>query len=158
MKKNLLYLFALICSMTLFTACSDDDDNQTTPEPPVLATSEIAGSYSGSLDVSIAGESSGPITDVPVTVTAAEDGSTVTISLNYNLNGSLPLDISVDCSTVATENQITMSGSTNVALFGGELPTTVTGTADGTNLNLNIAVDASALLGYNVDVVYTGTK
>lgn len=26
MKKNLLYLFALICSMSLFTACSDDDD------------------------------------------------------------------------------------------------------------------------------------
>ena len=27
MKKNLLYLFALICSVSLFTACSDDDDN-----------------------------------------------------------------------------------------------------------------------------------
>ena len=25
MKKNLLYLFALICSVSLFTACSDDD-------------------------------------------------------------------------------------------------------------------------------------
>lgn len=27
MKKNLFYVFALICSMSLFTACSDDDDN-----------------------------------------------------------------------------------------------------------------------------------
>lgn len=27
MKKNLFYLFALICSMSLFTACSDDDDD-----------------------------------------------------------------------------------------------------------------------------------
>ena len=26
MKKNLFYLFALICSMGLFTACGDDDD------------------------------------------------------------------------------------------------------------------------------------
>ena len=26
MKKNLFYLFALICSMSLFTACDDDDD------------------------------------------------------------------------------------------------------------------------------------
>ena len=26
MKKNLFYLFALICSMSLFTACSDDED------------------------------------------------------------------------------------------------------------------------------------
>ena len=27
MKKNLLYLWALICSVALFTACSSDDDN-----------------------------------------------------------------------------------------------------------------------------------
>ena len=26
MKKNLFYLFALICSMSLFTACSDDEE------------------------------------------------------------------------------------------------------------------------------------
>lgn len=29
MKKNLLFLFALICSMSLFTACNDDDDKVT---------------------------------------------------------------------------------------------------------------------------------
>ena len=27
MKKNLLFLLMLICSMSLFTACNDDDDN-----------------------------------------------------------------------------------------------------------------------------------
>ena len=32
MKKNLLYLFALICSVSLFTACSDDDEKQMTVE------------------------------------------------------------------------------------------------------------------------------
>ena len=35
MKKNLLYLWALICSVSLLTACSSDDDNtvndETTP-------------------------------------------------------------------------------------------------------------------------------
>lgn len=31
MKKNLFYLFALICSMSLFTACSDDDDEVVNP-------------------------------------------------------------------------------------------------------------------------------
>lgn len=31
MKKNLFYLFALICSMSLFTACSDDDKPETPP-------------------------------------------------------------------------------------------------------------------------------
>lgn len=33
MKKNLFYLFALICSMGLFTACSDDDDDKSCPVP-----------------------------------------------------------------------------------------------------------------------------
>ena len=27
MKKNLLYLWALVCSLTLFAACSSDDDD-----------------------------------------------------------------------------------------------------------------------------------
>ena len=27
MKKNLLYLLALVCSLTLFAACSSDDDD-----------------------------------------------------------------------------------------------------------------------------------
>lgn len=31
MKKKLFYLFALICSITLFTACSDDDKPETPP-------------------------------------------------------------------------------------------------------------------------------
>lgn len=35
MKKNLLYLWALVCSVSLLAACSSDDDNtvndETTP-------------------------------------------------------------------------------------------------------------------------------
>ena len=27
MKKNLLYLLALVCALTFFAACSSDDDN-----------------------------------------------------------------------------------------------------------------------------------
>ena len=40
MKKNLFYLFALICSMSLFTACSDDDDNswQKLPQGEIVAS------------------------------------------------------------------------------------------------------------------------
>lgn len=39
MKKKLLYLFALICSMSMFTACSDDDDK---PNWKKLPTQEIS--------------------------------------------------------------------------------------------------------------------
>ena len=38
MKKNLFYLFALICSMSLFTACSDDDDDKHFPTDEVNTT------------------------------------------------------------------------------------------------------------------------
>ena len=37
MKKNLLYLWALVCSLTLFAACSsDDDDSDNKNDPPFL--------------------------------------------------------------------------------------------------------------------------
>ena len=42
MKKNLFYLFALICSMSLFTACSDDDDDK---------KEAVAGTYTGTITV-----------------------------------------------------------------------------------------------------------
>ena len=40
MKKNLFYLFALICSMSLFTACSDDDDENWKKVPNQIITAE----------------------------------------------------------------------------------------------------------------------
>ena len=48
MKKSLLYLFMLICSVSLFTACSDDD-------PETIRDGEIDGVYWGKLDVDAAG-------------------------------------------------------------------------------------------------------
>lgn len=43
MKKNLFYLFALICSVSLFTACSDDDDNgNDKPVNPLVGTYALA--------------------------------------------------------------------------------------------------------------------
>ena len=53
MKKNLLYLWALICSVSLLTACSSDDDNtvndETTPpeEEAVVTAPDVVGTYWG---------------------------------------------------------------------------------------------------------------
>lgn len=47
MKKNLFYLFALICSMSLFTACSDDDDKVNTDLNTAYASSELELTYGG---------------------------------------------------------------------------------------------------------------
>ena len=59
MKKNLLYLWALICSVSLLTACSSDDDNtvndETTPpeEEAVVTAPDVVGTYWGNLDISM---------------------------------------------------------------------------------------------------------
>lgn len=44
MKKNLLYLFMLVCSVGLFTSCGDDDDDNN--DKP-----DVAGTYAGNLGV-----------------------------------------------------------------------------------------------------------
>ena len=59
MKKNLLYLWALICCVSLLTACSSDDDNtvndETTPpeEEAVVTAPDVVGTYWGNLDISM---------------------------------------------------------------------------------------------------------
>ena len=52
MKKSLLYLFMLVCSMSMFTSCSDDDDDVKYP-----VDSELAGAYKGKMDVYYVGVS-----------------------------------------------------------------------------------------------------
>ncbi len=47
MKKNLLYLFTLLCTLSFFTACGDDDKDD--PIPPVDETwKELSGTYDAS--------------------------------------------------------------------------------------------------------------
>ena len=60
MKKNLLYLWALVCSLTLFAACSSDDDdsdNKNNENPPeeeaVITAPDVIGTYWGNLDISM---------------------------------------------------------------------------------------------------------
>ena len=60
MKKNLLYLWALVCSLTLFAACSSDDDdsdNKNNENPPeeeaVITAPDVIGTYWGNLDMSM---------------------------------------------------------------------------------------------------------
>ena len=74
MKKNLFYLFALICSMSLFTACSNDDD----PDYTQVIENEIAGEYKGALDISLDGI---PVAkDLPKNVTIAKvNGNTISL-------------------------------------------------------------------------------
>ena len=77
MKKNLLYLWALICSVSLLTACSSDDDNtvndETTPpeEEAVVTAPDVVGTYWGNLDISIPPRGPRSVLCVVVVVTCA---------------------------------------------------------------------------------------
>ena len=46
MKKNLLYLLMLLCSVSMFTSCGDDDDKDDNK-------ADVAGTYAGTLGVKI---------------------------------------------------------------------------------------------------------
>ena len=84
MKKNLFYLFALICSMSLFTACSDDDD---APDYSKAIESEIAGDYKGTLDIKLEGTTIA--SGLPKNITISKAGnSTINLLLaNFSLMG-----------------------------------------------------------------------
>ena len=58
MKKSLLYLFMLVCSVTLFTGCSDDDDTE------FVQVTDISGDYQGRLVVSINGSAAEPVSQL----------------------------------------------------------------------------------------------
>lgn len=60
MKKNLLYLLALVCSLTFFDACGSNDDNrdnkdnENPPEEEVVITApDVVGTYWGNMDISM---------------------------------------------------------------------------------------------------------
>ena len=52
MKKSLLYLFMLVCSVSLFSSCGDDDDEVKYP-----IDTDLAGGYIGKLSVVVDGNS-----------------------------------------------------------------------------------------------------
>lgn len=54
MKKSLLYLFMLVCSVSIFMSCSDDDDEVKYP-----IDTELAGGYVGNLSVNVDGNQMG---------------------------------------------------------------------------------------------------
>lgn len=100
MKKNLFYLFALICSMSLFTACSDDDDDKVVcpvPQTEFTVATGLNLTYNG-----------GAMLGKKVTFTPdASDATKATLVLADNL----------DLSGILTRE--TASGSFGAGVFPG---------------------------------------
>ena len=159
MKKNLFYLFALICSMSLFTACSDDDD---APDYSKVIESEIAGDYKGTLDIKLEGTTIA--SGLPKNITISKAGnSTINLLLaNFSLMGMDLGDIELkDCQLSQKDNSYSFTGiqSLNIEKYQLKADVKATGTiVDGTiTVQLDIAAKLNGL-SQNVQVTYEGTK
>lgn len=155
MKKNLLYLFALVCSMAFFTACSDDDENTG------LTVSEIVGDYTGSIQLALGDMEAQPLEgSYTIHVTAGSDASSVNVQLDKltfeSLElGPIPLE---DCAVAINGNTATIKGSGPVALgFLGTVDVTMEGTSNGSTLSLDIDVPEAPMVG-TVVATFEGTK
>ena len=159
MKKNLFYLFALICSMSLFTACSDDEGG----DVPPIVDDTISGAYMGSMDVYYE----------PNTVIANDLRQRITITKSSDTALGLELkdfsitvagteiaigDLTVNNCPVTLANDVySFTGSTTQTLVVGECDITLEGTIQNGDIDMTIHVSVAAG-AMQVRVEYTGSK
>mgnify|MGYP002648160757 CR=1 FL=1 len=118
MKKNLLYLFTVLCTLSFFTACSDDDDEK---NPNVL---DVNTAYSGDkLDLKY---SDSPLLGKEITFDT-KDGKTATITMKgiLDINKLLSLLMSKSTAVISTApgvipGEVTTTLSNVVLTLSGE--------------------------------------
>ena len=163
MKKSLFfYLFAVLCTMSLFTSCSDDDD-------AVSLAEIVAGDYDGTLDIAMdmggMSVSVGKDIEETVEVTKVTDAAVDLRIQGFSIIGMDLGNIELEnCQLTEVRDGVydfTASSNLNVV---GMLSATVNGTGEfsGNTLTLNLDITDIALDGndvtYTVDVKYEGTK
>lgn len=161
-KRLFYYLFAVLCTVTLFTSCSDDDDNGKGDDQTEVA--DISGNYKGNLVVSINEHPADPISQVISITKSGNQTSQVVLSLkNFSFGGQLVGDIEVPCMVEEREGTQSFSGQKNLTFttpFGqllGTLPTSVNGTVKDGKICMKIGVTVAALEQV-VDVDFDGNK
>lgn len=163
MKKNLfLCLFAALCTMGTFTACSSDDESGvTTP-----AAADVTGNYKGNLDVKLIaadGEEvpAGNVEDQLVSVTKAGESSVSLSISDFTFMNIIKIgDINLnECQLNGSGDKYTFTGTTKVNAVILTADVEAEGTFEGDKLTINMDIDASvAGQKQTVKVVYTGTK
>lgn len=167
MKKNLFfYLFAVLCIVSLFTSCSDDDE----PTVTVPGNVDVAGDYKGTLDVKLV--SAGietPAGTVPSQLVSVIKSGENTVDLkitNFSFSG-MPLgDVELNgCQlTDGGNGKYTFTATESSMELAGVLVADVK--ANGTFANETLAIDldinniklAGNPVTYTVKAVYEGTK
>lgn len=175
MKRISFLMFAmLIGSMSLFTACGDDDDNDTTP------SGIVAGTYSGTLVASIEGQ---VVANEAKSLSLEKNGDNAVdvvikeFTLNVVLGNNDPIPVNLGdlkvgkCTVAQKDGKSTFSGTEN--LTGVKVPLApglevtadckvdiVNATVEGNKLSLpiDVAVSTNGEELLSVKVQYTGTK
>lgn len=162
MKRKLFYyLFAVLCTATLFTSCSKDDDNGKTGG---TQTTDISGNYKGNLVVTVAGSPTAPVSQIISILKSGDQTSQVTLSLKgFSFSGQVLGDIEVPCTVEEKDGTQSFSGQKDLKFetpFGqtlGTLPTSVNGTVKDGKISIKIGVEVE-LLKQTVDVAFDGNK
>ena len=156
MKKNLFYLFALICSMSLFTACSDDDE---APDYSKVIESEMAGNYKGTLTVTVEGTT---MPSEPQKIKIEKAGpSAINLSLaNFSFMGITIDDVELkNCVLSQNGNVYTFTGTQDLKVDA--LSCTINAKGSIANSAVKVDMDIDATVGglkQSVKVVYEGTR
>ena len=157
MKKSLLYLFMLVCSVSIFMSCSDDDDEVKYP-----IDTELAGGYVGNLSVNVDGNQMGTTENQKITISQSNKGTNqIALSLkNFTFLVNVG-DIEVDpCTVKAIDGGYAFEGQQNLDLVQplGNCPVSISGTVKGSNINIEIGVKVGAPLNQDVKATFVGTK
>ena len=167
MKKNLfLCLFAALCTTSVFTSCSDDDQPGTTTPVGV----DVTGNYKGALDVKLvmAGGIEAPAGNVPsqlVSVTKSGENVVNLKITDFSFSGMSLGDIELEgCQLTDAGNGTYTFTSTSSLEVSGLLSADIDAKGSFANetLTLDLDIDNVKLVGnpvdYTVKATYSGTK
>ena len=158
MKKNLFYLFALICSMSLFTACSDDDD----PDYSKVIEEEIAGNYKGTLDIKLDGTTIASSLPKNITISKAGNSAINLLLADFTLMTMDLGDIELkNCQLSQKDNSYSFTGTQSLSIDQYQLTADVKAAGTIEDGKITVLLDIAAKLNgasQKVQVTYTGTK
>lgn len=177
MKKNLFYLFALICSMSLFTSCGDDDDETLAPIEGKWNLSPIVtddGSYvSGPLELIWTGSATIdiglgfplPVVDIAPTIEGFANGYLAPILTDFTLKGG-DLTATVSGESLSANGLVSykLSGNNQVLLIlnlsgiiekisgsGASIdPSVITGIISSLSADLTAMINNGIPVNYNI--------
>lgn len=173
MKKNVFYLFALICAMSLFASCGDDDDKK--------GGKDVVGTYSGNLGVVIDGEDLIP-SPQNIELTSSSEGKIdfllknfiLEVALNETETEAIPVgNIKItDIQLVESDGKYTFTKTVEkLKIEAGDkegiegwmgptiskdgIPVTLKGTITGNKIELDIVIPFGTM---DIAVQFSGTK